>query len=167
MNAPGHTSAKADSHPYLRMKAAIAWELLAAMAADGGLRQLLSRARQTIDFTAVANLKLDDRSVILEAKASSGLPVTFELVSGPAKVDGSRVLLNGNVGIVRVRARQDGNRAIHPAPPVERAFAIGDAWPKPTSDLAASPLTTDTIRLQWEDHADDETGCRIEVSSDV
>jgi len=44
---------------------------------------------QTIDFAAIPNQKNGDKFVKLEAQASSGLPVEFFVVSGPATIDGN------------------------------------------------------------------------------
>jgi hypothetical protein len=70
---------------------------------------------------------------------------------------------NGNAGVVRIVARQEGNEKYKPASPVERAFAVGAAHPNRPSDLIAAPLATDTIRLRWKDNAESETGYRVEM----
>jgi hypothetical protein len=155
-----------DAHAYLCMKAAISWEVLDALEADRTLRERVSRATQTIDCAPVANKQPDDPPFLLQAQVSSGLPVRFEVLSGPAKIDGQRVVLRGEAGVVRIAARQDGNQTFKPAAPIEQAFAVGKAYPNPPSDLTAAPLATDTIRLGWKDHAEDETGYRVEMSGD-
>jgi hypothetical protein len=50
----------------------------------------------------------------LVATATSGLPVTFEMVSGPATIDGDKLTLEG-AGVVEVKAMQSGNDAFLPA----------------------------------------------------
>ena len=56
---------------------------------------------QTIDFAKKPDQKIGAKSVKLEAKASSGLPVQFFVVSGPATIDGDTLTF----GKVPVRAR--------------------------------------------------------------
>jgi hypothetical protein len=48
---------------------------------------------QTIDFAKIPDQKLGTKSVKLEAKASSGLPVQYFLVSGPATIEGDTLKL--------------------------------------------------------------------------
>ncbi|MBX3253668.1 MAG: PKD domain-containing protein [Chitinophagaceae bacterium] len=68
----------------------------------------VSKASQVINFTAQPD-SVDGRSVYtLAAGASSGLPVSFYVVSGSAKVEGNLLLFIG-AGEVKVRAVQNGN----------------------------------------------------------
>jgi hypothetical protein len=60
----------------------------------------------------------------LAAKATSGLPVTYEIIDGPAVMDGKTVKLTGATGLVIVRATQKGDITFLPAPPAERAFSV-------------------------------------------
>lgn len=62
----------------------------------------------------------------LAAMSSSGLPVSFELVSGPAQLSGSTLTLTG-AGQVTVRATQGGNDTYAAAPAVDRTFTVGKA----------------------------------------
>ena len=57
----------------------------------------------------------------LNASASSGLPVTFSLVSGPAALTGNSIALTG-VGSVTVQASQAGDANYLPAAPISRTF---------------------------------------------
>jgi hypothetical protein len=66
--------------------------------------------------------------VVLSAKASSGLPVTFEVISGPATLAGDTLRLGG-AGLVTVRAGQAGDQAHYRAESVERTFCVGAAKP--------------------------------------
>ena len=66
--------------------------------------------------------------VVLSAKAGSGLPVTFEVVSGPASLAGDTLRLGG-AGTVTVRAVQAGDSAHYEAESVERTFCVGSAKP--------------------------------------
>jgi autotransporter-associated beta strand protein len=62
----------------------------------------------------------------LTASVSSGLPVTFSLVSGPATLSGNTLTLTGP-GTVTVRAEQAGGLNLPAAAPVERTFEVTKA----------------------------------------
>ncbi len=49
------------------------------------------------------------------ATSNSGLPVTFEIVSGPATVNGNTISLTGTPGIVEVKALQVGDSNYYPS----------------------------------------------------
>ena len=85
---------------------------------------------QTINFAAPGGKFTDAGSFTLAATASSGLPVTFTVVSGPASLSGSTLTVSGTPGVVEVRATQAGNAAYLPAPAVVRSFAISIAPPR-------------------------------------
>lgn len=91
---------------------------------------------QSITFANPGNQLLGSGSVALVATASSGLPVTFTLVSGPATLAGDVVTFT-SVGAVTVRATQAGNASYGPAASVERTFSIENA----TATVALSGLT--------------------------
>ena len=55
--------------------------------------------------------------------ASSGLPVAFSIVSGPATVSSNLVTLTGG-GTVTVRASQSGNTNFNAAPDIDRSFVV-------------------------------------------
>ncbi|MDX2109483.1 MAG: leucine-rich repeat domain-containing protein [Verrucomicrobiota bacterium] len=78
---------------------------------------------QTITFAQPQDHLLSDGSFTLSASASSGLPVTFTVLSGFATVYGSTVTLKGS-GTVTVRATQAGDGTWAPAPSVDRSFAV-------------------------------------------
>lgn len=82
-----------------------------------------NRVPQTLQFTAPADQAFSTAPVPLVASASSGLPVTFTVVSGPATVDGTTLTLT-DAGLVTVRATQQGNADISAALPVERSFNV-------------------------------------------
>ena len=74
----------------------------------------LPRATQTISFAQIANVTYGTTNVKLAATASSGLAVTFQVVSGPATVSGSTLSITG-VGAVTVAASQAGNNTYQAA----------------------------------------------------
>jgi hypothetical protein len=88
---------------------------------------------QSIDFPAVPDLKADGSGCDLEGRATSGLPVFYEVDYGPAAVKGARLIISdlprGAVFPIecRVTAYQIGRRtgeAVAPAPPVARVFNV-------------------------------------------
>lgn len=86
----------------------------------------VAKADQTITFDAIPSQALADGSLQLAATATSELPVSFSVVSGPATVEGILLTFTG-AGSVTVRASQAGNDAFNPAPDVDQAFeVIGD-----------------------------------------
>ncbi|MEM9856095.1 MAG: BspA family leucine-rich repeat surface protein [Bacteroidota bacterium] len=82
-----------------------------------------TQAAQTITFNPIEDKFLEAGSIALTATASSGLDVNFELVSGPATLDGDMVSFTG-LGEVTVRASQAGNTEFLPADPVEQTFEV-------------------------------------------
>src|SRR5581483_2614111 len=85
-----------------------------------------SKSNQTITFNAIANHTYGDAAFGLSATASSGLPVTFSVASGPATVSGSTLTLTG-AGTVVVNADQAGNAFNNAAPTVARSFTVSAA----------------------------------------
>ena len=77
-------------------------------------------AAQSIFFPALANFT-HGTSVTLVAVATSGLPVTFNVASGPASMSGSTLIITGT-GPVSVTASQAGNTNFSAATPVTRTF---------------------------------------------
>ena len=78
---------------------------------------------QTITFPPLPNRVYGEYPFMLNATASSGLPVRYEIVSGPATLSNNIVTLTGE-GSVKIRAIQDGNAYYEPAKPVEQTFTV-------------------------------------------
>ena len=87
----------------------------------------IAQASQTINFGSLADTPYSASPITLSATSSSGLGVTFSVVSGPATVSGSSLTLTG-VGVVKVRASQTGNTNYFPAPDVDRTFTVGPSY---------------------------------------
>jgi len=85
---------------------------------------------QTITFASPGNRFTNDGVFTLNATSSSGLPVSFAVVSGPATIAGSTLTLGGTPGVVEVRASQAGNITYLAAPDVVRTFAVISAPPR-------------------------------------
>jgi len=96
---------------------------------------------QTISFSAPASsVTYGTAPISLSATASSGLAVSFTVVSGPASVSGSALTILG-AGTVVVAASQSGNATYSAAPTVTISLTV---LTDPTAVvLQASPTTTD------------------------
>ena len=80
-------------------------------------------AAQFIDFAEIHDQLVYNEPITLHATATSGLPVTFEVVSGPATIEGNVLTLTGEDGQVKVKASQMGDGTNwQPAPAVSRTF---------------------------------------------
>ncbi|OJJ18696.1 hypothetical protein BKI52_24125 [marine bacterium AO1-C] len=93
--------------------------------AANSIRQTFSviQVNQTIDFPAIADKTFDEKSFDLEATASSGLAVEFQVVSGPATLDGKTLTFTG-LGTITVEATQPGNNRYLAANAVRRTFMV-------------------------------------------
>src|SRR5690606_20838109 len=111
--------------------------VLLALLWSGSLESLRSEDAstglpQTIHFPSPGSRYLDSPPFRLSAVASSGLPVTYEVVAGGEVVDlaGDLVTFTGIPGSVTVRASQDGDGIYAPAEDALTTFAAssGHAW---------------------------------------
>ena len=85
----------------------------------------IQKAAQTITFGALVDKKITDPPFVVSATASSGLPVSFSIVTGPATISGNKITISGiGTGPVTVRASQAGNSVYNAAPNVDRIFKI-------------------------------------------
>jgi len=90
------------------------------------LTQVVNKGDQFITFSALAGKIFGDADFNVSATASSGLPVSFGILSGPATISGSTVHITG-AGTVTVRASQAGDGNYNPAPNVDQSFEVGKA----------------------------------------
>ena len=97
-----------------------------APSASAPMTQDVMRADELIDFVSLDGKTFGDADFSVSATASSGLPVGFSIVSGPATIAGSTVHITG-AGTVTVRAAQAGDGNYNAAPDVDRAFDVGKA----------------------------------------
>ena len=79
---------------------------------------------QTIAFDAIPDKITVDAPFNVSATATSGLPVSFTIVSGPATISNNVITLNGAEGTVVVRASQAGNAQFNPAQNVNQSFEV-------------------------------------------
>lgn len=81
---------------------------------------------QAISFPQIPDHLTTDPPFTIEATATSGLPVNFEILSGPATISGNTITLTGAQGLVTVKATQPGNGTFNPAEPVINTFMALD-----------------------------------------
>lgn len=98
---------------------------------------------QAITFPQIPNKLVSDPPFQLNATASSGLPVTYELVSGPATLDGDMVTLTGAPGEVTIKASQPGDGTFDPAVDLFNSFQVLDPNLHVPYIDARSPLAGD------------------------
>ena len=84
---------------------------------------VVAKAAQTIDFPAIEDPLAPD-GVGLSAISSSGLPVSFAVVNGPARISEGAHLSFTGAGAVSVMASQAGDGNWEPAPDVVRTFHV-------------------------------------------
>jgi hypothetical protein len=107
-----------------------------------------SRLPQSLVFSLPPTVDLTRAPIALAATASSTLPVTYRVISGPAAVVGN--LLNPtNAGTVIVQAEQVGNQQFRPAPPVQREITVLAA-PTPLRLSEVSMVPEGRLRFRME-----------------
>lgn len=97
---------------------------------------------QYIAMDDIPNQLTTNPPLALVATSTSGLEVSFEIVSGPATINGNILTLTGETGYVTLKASQAGDETWLPAPNVFKTFEVYDA-------LAYIPEIT--IRRPYED----------------
>ena len=95
---------------------------------------------QTINFSAPASpLNYGAGPITLSAMASSGLPVTFAVVSGPASVNGNSLTVLG-AGAVVVAATQSGSTAYLAASAVTISLTVQQSSSAVTLDVSPTAI---------------------------
>ncbi len=79
---------------------------------------------QNINFSLLDDKLTIDPAFGISATATSGLPVSFSILSGPASISGNTVSLTGSTGEVSIRATQSGNSQFDAATPIVRTFTV-------------------------------------------
>jgi parallel beta-helix repeat protein len=79
---------------------------------------------QTINFYEISDKSYGDAPFPITAKASSGLPVSFQVVSGEATISEDNVVSLHHPGVIVIQASQDGNDEYNPANPVTQTFVV-------------------------------------------
>lgn len=106
---------------------------------------ILNTGFQAITFPQLANKLTTDVPFSLNATATSGLPVEYEIVSGPASVAGNIVTLTGQPGDVSVKAKQPGDGTYQPADDIVSTFKVLDPQTFVPVIDARSPLVGDVF----------------------
>jgi hypothetical protein len=108
---------------------------------------LSAKATQTIEFTPLANVTETDEPFLLTATATSKLPVTLQVIAGPASITDNILTLTG-AGEVKIRASQAGNEDYEAASDVEQSFCVAPAKPTITVNGNILAASSDTGN-QW------------------
>ncbi|MBN2173389.1 MAG: T9SS type A sorting domain-containing protein [Bacteroidales bacterium] len=108
---------------------------------------------QAISFPQIPDHLTTDDPFEIEASATSGLEVFFEVLSGPATIEGNIVTLTGEAGAVVIEATQPGNGTFNPADPVTNSFMVVDPSVNvpdidPRSPLAGNVYVPDLDYIQ-------------------
>ncbi len=82
-----------------------------------------ARQTQTITFPNPGPVASGVAPITLTASATSGWPIAYSLISGPATLTGNVLTITGS-GSVVVEADQSGNAAFAPAPPVQDTVVV-------------------------------------------
>jgi len=83
------------------------------------------RHNQQISFPHIPEQYTRDRRLVVHPRSSEGLPVTLERLEGPVSLHGDTVLFGNLGGLVRLRARVEGNDTLYPQT-VVRTFRLID-----------------------------------------
>jgi len=118
---------------------------------------VVQKNNQTISFAPLPNRVLGEAPFTLTATASSGLPVSFSVLSGPAGLAGN-VLSLVNTGQVSIRAAQPGDAIYNAAPNVDRAFTV---YPRPALSVARSGQN---VLISW---ATNVSGFALETATNL
>ena len=96
--------------------------------------------RKAIALAVLSDKSAGDPPFALTATTSSGLPVNFDIVSGPAVLDTNVLTLLGG-DVVTVNAWQPGNSNYHAAATVQRSFTVA----KIPQTISFGPLSRQTV----------------------
>jgi len=97
-----------------------------------------TKGSQTINFSSVSPKTYGDPPLPLIATASSNLPVSFSLISGPATLNGATVTILAP-GTITIRASQAGDANYNAATPVDRMISVLKAIPAVTVATSKTP----------------------------
>ena len=94
--------------------------------------KIIAKSNQTITFGPLAGQTYGVAPINLSATATSGDPVAFSIISGPATLAGDVLTVLG-AGDVVVEASQSGDTHYNAAPAVDESFAVAAAPLKVTT----------------------------------
>jgi alpha-tubulin suppressor-like RCC1 family protein len=99
-----------------------------------------AQGNQTITFPAIANQPISTNPIILIGSASSGLPISFSVLSGSASMLSSNALTLSGIGTITIQASQTGNTNWSAATPVRQSFVVS----KGSQNISFAPFPTNT-----------------------
>ena len=111
------------------------------------VRQMPEGNMQYINMPDIPKQLTINPPYTLEATTSSGLPITFEIISGPATIEGNILTLTGEVGTVSLKASQAGNDEWLAAPDVVKTFEVIDHTDYPTDITIRRPYDSTFVYL--------------------
>ena len=79
---------------------------------------------QQIHMNPLPNQLTSAPNFALQGSSTSGLPISYQVIEGPATVSGAQVSLTGGSGRVIMEATQGGNGSFHPAPADRQSFWV-------------------------------------------
>ena len=108
---------------------------------------VVNNAAQTISFSTgslayASGVTFGTTPLTLTATSSSGLAVSFSLVSGPATLSGSTITVSG-AGTVVIAANQPGNSDYAAAPQVTESIPVNKALPIAAIASSVNPVLFD------------------------
>ncbi|MFZ4546357.1 MAG: PA14 domain-containing protein [Bacteroidales bacterium] len=118
--------------------------------------------KQTINFPTISKKLITDAPFTISSTSTSGLPVQFSIVSGPATLVGNKITLTGEPGVVTLLATQYGNDAYFPANETISKFYVSDPAVNNVSlvsqDYVDNWVVTDALGRQLPSY--DEAGAK-------
>ena len=103
---------------------------------------------QTISFPEIADKLTTDGPFDLTVSASSGLPVSLNIISGPATIIGNAITLDGTTGTVFIQASQAGNEQFNAASTVSRFFDVTEVIIPPNT----GEYCTSSSEAPWQEY---------------
>jgi hypothetical protein len=91
--------------------------------ATATIQLVVKKANQTIAFAPLSNVTFGQSPIHLAATATSGLPVTYDLIWGRATLEGNILTITGP-GRIRLQADQAGNNDYNAAAAVDQSFTV-------------------------------------------
>lgn len=127
---------------------------------------VVNKASQTVTFPAIANRTFGTPPFALGATASSGLPVSYTVSSGPAVVLGNTATLTGT-GTVTLVASQAGSDTIAAATASQTFTITADTMaPAVPTGLVATQVSANSVRITWNAASDNVGVVAYEIHRD-
>ncbi|MBP9995348.1 MAG: T9SS type A sorting domain-containing protein [bacterium] len=111
------------------------------------VRQMPDGNVQYINMPDIPKQLTINGPITLQATATSGLPVSFEYVSGPATLNGNVLTLTGDTGEVKIKATQGGDATWLPAPEVIKTFLVIDPMDYTPTYTIRRPFDGSTVYM--------------------